>query len=273
VDDLSEIVRLMDALRPWRKELVIVGGWAHRLHRLHPWAGKPAYAPIRTRDADVAFSLESAPRGDIRSALLAAGFTESLSSEHRPPISEYRLGEEDGGFYAEFLAPLKGSGSKRNGAEDATVERAGVTAQKLRHLDLLLMQPFEVRLDDRVDSALAKPTDVLIANPVSFIAQKLLIRRARKPEKQAQDVLYIHDTIELFAGRLGDLHTLWRKDVSPELHRKTTKKLEQLREEQFGNVDDVMRLAARIPVGRGLTPERMLATCVLGLEELFDGEH
>jgi hypothetical protein len=121
VDDLSGIVRLVNALRPWRKKLVIVGGWAHRLHRLHTWAGNPDYAPIRTRDADVAFSLDSAPRSDIRTALLEAGFTESLSSEHRPPISEYRLGEEVGGSYAEFLAPLRGSGLKRNGDEDATV--------------------------------------------------------------------------------------------------------------------------------------------------------
>jgi hypothetical protein len=272
VDDLSGIVRLVDALRPWRKELVIVGGWAHRLHRLHPWAGKPAYASIRTRDADVAFSLDSAPHGDIRSALLAAGFTESLSSEHRPPISEYRLGEEDGGFYAEFLAPLKGSGLRRNGAEDATVERAGVTAQKLRHLDLLLMQPFEVRLDDRIESTLVKPSDILIANPVSFIAQKLLIRRSRKPDKQAQDVLYIHDTIELFAGRLGELHVVWRDGISAQLHRKTIGALEQLREEQFGKVDDVIRRAARIPVGRSLTPERMLATCALGLAAILEDD-
>jgi hypothetical protein len=55
MDDLFAIARLIDALRPWRKALVIVGGWAHRLHRLHPWAGTPTYAPIRTRDADVAF--------------------------------------------------------------------------------------------------------------------------------------------------------------------------------------------------------------------------
>jgi hypothetical protein len=273
MDDLSGSVSLVNALRPWRKELVIVGGWAHRLHRLHPWAGSPVYAPIRTRDADVAFSLDLAPHGDIRSAPLAAGFTESLSSDHRPPISDYRLGEEDGGFYVEFLAPLKGSELKRNGGEDATVKRAGVTAQKLRYLDLLLMHPFEVRLDDRVDSALAKPADVQIANPVSFIAQKLLIRQARKPEKQAQDVLYIHDTIELFAGRLGELHTLWLEVIRPQLHGKTVKELDQLREAHFGKVDDVMRRATRIPVARGLTPERMLTMCALGLEEMFEGEH
>jgi hypothetical protein len=197
MDDLAAIARLVDALRPWREQLVIVGGWAHRLHRFHPWAGAPDYAPLRTKDADVAFSLDAAPTGDIRSALLAAEFTEVLSGDHRPPIAEYRLGDEHEGFFAEFLAPLKGSGVKRNGAEDATVERAGVTAQKLRHLDLLLTEPLAVRLDAKGGVPLRRPADVLVANPVSFIVQKLLIRRSRKPDKQAQDALYIHDTIEL----------------------------------------------------------------------------
>jgi hypothetical protein len=36
------------------------------------------------KDVDVAFSLDAPPTGDIRSALLAAEFTEVLSGDHRP---------------------------------------------------------------------------------------------------------------------------------------------------------------------------------------------
>ena len=269
MDDLAAMARLVDALRPWRNQLVVVGGWAHRLHCYHPWASAPAYEPLLTKDADLAFSLDAAPTGDIRSALLAAEFREVLSGDHRPPIAEYRLGEEHAGFFAEFLAPLKGGGETRRGIEDATVERAGVTAQKLRHLDLLLIAPMAVRLDANGGVPLKRPADVLLANPVSFIAQKLLIRKSRKPEKQAQDALYVHDTIELFASTLDELNALWHQGVRPTLRRKMIKEVDRLREEQFGRVDDVIRQAARIPVGRTLTPERMQATCAPGLEEIF----
>lgn len=269
MDDLAGIARLIEALHPWREQLVIVGGWAHRLHRFHQWASPPNHAPLRTKDADVAFSMDAALNGDIRSALEAAEFREVLSSDHRPPIAEYRLGDEHGGLFAEFLTPLEGSGVKRHGSEDATVERAGVTAQKLRHLDLLLTQPWRVRLEVDGDVPLEHPADVLLANPVSFIAQKLLIRKLRKPDKQAQDALYIHDTVELFAGKRDELRSLWRDGVRPTLHRRTAANIERLWREQFGRVDDVIRQAARMPVGRSLTAERMQATCALGLEEIF----
>lgn len=269
VDDLDAIARLIDAIRPWRHQLVIVGGWAHRLHRFHPWADPPSHAALRTRDADVAFSLDSPLAGDIRAALEAAEFIEVLSSDHQPPIAEYRLGEDHGGFFVEFLAPLKGSAVKRNGVEDATIKRAGVTAQKLRHLELLLIQPWPVRVDAASGVPIQNSAEILLPNPVSFIAQKLLIRNARTPDKQAQDTLYIHDTIELFAGKREELRSIWRREIRPTLHGKTARTIERLGQERFRAVDDVIRRAARMPVGRSLTPERIQATCALGLEEIF----
>ena len=168
-----------------------------RIHR--------AYAPLRTRDADVAFSLSAPLTGDIAAAMKTAGFQEDFSGDYTPPITQYRLGGDDQGFFAEFLAPLHGSGLKRNGQPDVTFAKAGVTAQKLRHLDLLLVRPWAVRLSNEIGVPVHSPTDVMLANPVSFIAQKLLIQKYRKPEKKAQDALYIHDTLELFGGELPAL--------------------------------------------------------------------
>lgn len=34
-DDLEDFERLVAALKPWLPELVVVGGWAHRLHHEH----------------------------------------------------------------------------------------------------------------------------------------------------------------------------------------------------------------------------------------------
>jgi hypothetical protein len=268
-DEFADIARLIDALRPWLSHLVIVGGWAHRLHRFHPLANPPAYQPLRTRDADVAFSLTAPLEGDIGAALEAADFRQELSGEHTPPITHYRLGGDDQGFYAEFLAPRAGGPLRRDGKPDATVAKAGVTAQKLRHLDILLRHPWRVRLGASVGVPLATPTKVQLPNPVSFIAQKLLIQKHRPPEKKAQDALYIHDTLDLFGRSLEELKAIWLDKLRPNLPSKTTREIERLHREQFGAVSDVIRTATRIPRDRTITPERMQQACSFGLEEIF----
>lgn len=125
MEDSGSFARLIDAIRPWLSHLVIVGGWAHRLHRLHPLANAPQYQPLRTRDADIAFSENAPLDGDLRAALSNADFKEDFSGDDTPPVTHYRLGDEDAGFYAEFLTPLRGDGLKRNGQPDVTMEKAG----------------------------------------------------------------------------------------------------------------------------------------------------
>lgn len=269
MDDLQPIARLIEATRPWLGELVIIGGWAHRFYRFHPRATSPDYLPLLTKDADLAFSLDARLTGDIAAALKDADFKEDLSADHAPPITQYRLGNEDQGFYAEFLTPLRGRGFKRDGSLDATVAKAGVTAQKLRHLDLLLINPWTVHLDATIGVPLATPANVRLASPVSFIAQKLLIRNERRPEKQAQDALYVHDTLELFGSELESLKAEWRERIRPAIPRRTAASVELLYREQFGTVNDVMRTAARIPQDRTLTPERLQAACTYGLDAIF----
>lgn len=269
MDDFASMARLIEAIRPWLGDLVIVGGWAHRLYRFHPQASLPTYQAVQTRDADVAFSLDARLKGDIAAALRKAGFREDFRGENAPPVTQYRLGDEDQGFYAEFLTSLRGSGVKRDGTPDATLAKAGVTAQKLRHLDLLLMQPWTVRLHSTTGVPLATPAEVRLANPVCFVAQKFLIRNERGSDKRAQDVLYIHDTLELFGSDLESLRAEWRETIRPAIPPRIVDKVERLCREQFGAVDDVIRTAARIPQDRTLTPERLQAVCTYGLDAIF----
>ena len=77
-----------------------------------------------------------------------------------------------------------------------TVSKAGITAQKLRHLDLLLEAPWSVRIGPETKVPVERPADLLVPNPLSFIVQKLLIHKRREAEKKAQDILYIHDNHE-----------------------------------------------------------------------------
>jgi hypothetical protein len=107
MEDLTNFTRLIEAIRPWLIHVVIVGGWAHRLHRLHPLATDQAYQPLRTRDVDLAFSPNAPLEGDLSEALDKAGFKEELSGEVTPPVIHYRLGAEDAGFFAEFVTVKK----------------------------------------------------------------------------------------------------------------------------------------------------------------------
>ena len=145
MEGAESFARLVEALRPWLGHLVVAGGWAHRLHRLHPLAHNPGHEPIRTRDVDFALSPRAPLAGDISAALARADFKPAFTGDDAPPVTRYDL-NDDAGFYAEFLVPLEGGEIRRDGRRDVTVSLAGITAQKLRHLDLLLVAPWSVRV-------------------------------------------------------------------------------------------------------------------------------
>lgn len=260
--------RLAVGLAPWLERLVFVGGWAFRLYRLHPRADNPAYRPVVTLDADVAFAEGERLEGSIRQRLEQAGFVESLMGRHDPPISQYTLGDDPSGFYAEFLTPLTGSGRRRSGEPHVTVKQAGVTAQRLRHLGLLLEAPWSVRVG--ADWGLAEELEARIPNPASFLAQRLLIHDQRPAEKKSQDILYIHDTLELFGAEVEALGRLWREELRPTLHVRQQRALALSVNAIFGRLDDRIRDAAVIPADRSLDPERMRQMCLLALGEILE---
>ena len=91
-----------------------------------------------TLDTDVALPVRLEVREqDLRDRLASAGFKERFLGEHQPPATRYRLGEEEGSFYVEFLTPFIGSEHDRDGNLRATTRVAGVTSQNLRYVDLL----------------------------------------------------------------------------------------------------------------------------------------
>lgn len=266
--DLSAFARLVMALEPWLGRIVIVGGWAHRLYRLHPHAQTLEHAPLTTLDADIAIpSTLLIEQSDIRRRLHEAGFNEEFVGMDQPPVTHYRLGAEQGAFYAEFVAPLVGGEYDRRGRRVVTAQVGGITVQRLRHIGLLLEDPWQVDLDLSVVSSWRGV--VRIAHPVRFLAQKLLIHSRRSPSDRAKDILHIQDTLEVFGARLDDLREAWATRVAPQLHQRDAAKIRQAPEVLFGDVSDEIRLATRMAAGRILTPEALRDTCQFALQQVF----
>jgi hypothetical protein len=84
--EIEAFSKLIVALEPWLGEVVLVGGWAHRLYRLDPRARKLDYLPLTTLDGDVAIpSKLKKEESTVRKRLLAAGFLEEFIGGDRPP--------------------------------------------------------------------------------------------------------------------------------------------------------------------------------------------
>jgi hypothetical protein len=268
--ELDHFIRLIEALDPWLDQVVMIGGWAHRLYRLDPRAQHLPYSPLTTLDSDIAVPSEMKVKAQgIRQRLLAAGFQEEFLGDDRPPVTHYHLGEEGGGFYAEFLTPLIGSEYGRGGKRNATSQVGGVSSQKLRYVEILLIRPWSVHLDSAQGYAFAKAKWVQVANPASFLAQKILIQDARGQNDRAKDVLYIHDTIETFGGNLADLREEFTNHIRPKLHVRRVRKVTAAADALFGEVNDSIREAVLMATGRMLSAEALVETCHAGLRKIF----
>jgi hypothetical protein len=267
--ELEPFARLIDALDPWLDQVVIIGGWAHRLYRLDPRAQKLAYAPLTTLDSDIAVpSKIEAKETNIRERLLAAGFREEFIGEDCPPATHYHLGAQKG-FYAEFLTPLVGAAYDRSGKRKATREVGGISSQQIRYIDVLLLLPWRVSLDNAGGYPFEPGKRVQIANPVAYLAQKILNHRDRDPDDRAKDVLYIHDTIETFAGSLAELREVFAKEIGRDLHANQRNAVRGAADALFGSVNDTVRKAVLIAKGRGLVAQALIETCRAGLKAIF----
>lgn len=272
-NDAAHFAHLIDTLSPWLGEVTIVGGWAHRLYRLHPLAQELDYEPLATYDTDVALpSHFETSDEDIRQRLLANDFREELLGDTRPPVAQYHVVSGDSGFYAEFLTPLRGNALRRTGERDATVRIAGVSAQKLRYLEILLQRPWEITIGPGSQYPTTSTRTVRLPNATAFLTQKALIHDRRERADRAKDILYIHDTIETFASHLPELREEWLAFVRPTLHANAVRRVEATAEQIFHTVDDTTREASLIAPNRGLPPERLLEVCRYGWDEIFGSE-
>lgn len=250
----------------------MIGGAAHQLFRRAGPAQATGIPVLRTTDADVAVGVSAAlPSLRMDENLGALGFREELSGEATPPVTRYVL-ESAPEHYIEFIARRPGSGETRSGASPPTRTFAGIVVQLLPHVDLLLAEPWRVELrEDDCFAVEGAPLSLQIVIAASYLAQKLLVLEKRGPAERAKDIVYIHDTLVLFAPYLEQLNTLWRKVETPSSKR--ARKTAELARALGAAVGDDVRNAAQLlrAIERPYRPDAraLVATLDEGLRRVF----
>jgi hypothetical protein len=267
-------VKIVRALGPYLDELVIVGAWCHRLLHFHPLATPPPFPPLMSEDTDVATPERLLPRSpSMGERLQAAGFRASLSGSGPVPASKFYPEDDDKGLYLEFIAPLRGAAYTRTGEPNDTLAIAGITAAKLRYVELLLFEPWKFDLTEQDGFGVGtEAISLQVANPASYLAQKVLaVHRRQQAAKKPKDVLYVHDTLAMFGSSFAELRAQ-AASVLELLPAATLREFHRLRVELFRD-DALLIQAAEIAsaTGRASPPSAstIATVCSLGLENVF----
>ena len=141
-------------------DIVIIGGWAQHLYRRY-FNNPPELSALRTFDIDILFRRPPAvrPHGSIEEALNVAGFEKKIAGDGS---TKFVSREAE----VEFLIPDRGRGD----SGPYRIQELSIGAQSLRHLDMLTMDPIQVRYGRNL---------VAVPDPIRFLFHKLIISKKR----------------------------------------------------------------------------------------------
>jgi hypothetical protein len=210
------LAHVLKTFRQYLNTFVLVGGFAVRLYEFHSRAVPSVARVLRTFDADLATPIARIPIAGKSLAELAeaAGFQPDFRGGNIPPVMKFvpkgavvePVGVDQ--YTIEFLTPMTGAPVSRSGKGLVTSDiQAGVTAQRLRYLDLLLENPWRVSLAGLPGiPEEARTIEVRLPHPGLFIVQKILIsEEANRQDKRPKDMAYIYQVVSLFRRDLTGL--------------------------------------------------------------------
>jgi hypothetical protein len=179
------------AIEPFLDRLVLAGGWVPYIYSRVYGVGLHR-DPLITRDIDLVISrrgfIDSVPPLD--KAIVAAGFRHEFASLDNPPVVKY-VKELDGTIEVEIEFITDAPGQR-----EGTVKIGSVNAQSLRHVGLLLEEPWEVNLNS---IGFDRELIVRVPRPAAYVLHKSLIAGRRRHKKRtAKDLYYIFYTLESF---------------------------------------------------------------------------
>lgn len=203
---------VLRALSLYLDTLVVVGGFAVWFYRFHPRAARTQIVPLRTFDVDLAAppKVRRVAGRSLSELVATAGLRPTFLGDHTAPVMRFFPTQESARteqrppeqYCMEFLTPLVGGRVDRAGGAVTTKEiQKGVTAQRLRYLDLLMVESWRVPLavlpgmGGRVDERIR----VKLPHPGLFVVHKVLVSgEVGRREKRAKDMAFIYEVLALF---------------------------------------------------------------------------
>jgi hypothetical protein len=198
------MLHVVRSLGPYRQEVVLVGGCANALYRHHRHASAITGQPLATLDLDLATPSKLPTRDlTLRLSLANAGLLPLPENQRTNKYKTVSTANET----LELLCPTIGISKAIRDQSPSLVEiQLGSTAEALDYMDILFAFPWTLDLRDAPPLGVTEDLQVRIPNPVSYIMQKVLIRRQRKtPAKRAKDSYYIYEIAVLFRNALPAL--------------------------------------------------------------------
>jgi hypothetical protein len=170
----------------------------------------------------------------VHKSLSEIDLEEEFTGNCSPPLVKYFPKDRKPPMYVEFLTPLHGSETKR-GVPDITQNiQSDLPAQKLRFLDLLLKNPWEISTSS-VPAFKENPKLVVkIPHPSMFIMQKILISERRTGKSRPKDFAYIYQTLAYLRDDSEILAKEYKVLVDNPEWKKWYKRFIRLSKEIFG---------------------------------------
>lgn len=267
----AQIEPVIRALEPVLPSAIVIGGWAHHLHHEHPFARPRSEEALQTLDLDVALGAEASRATDLNlmERFSSAGFEYEHTGSEFVESGHFRS-LADRTFTVQLLTARRGSGTRRDGTPIRSLRVGGTPVEVLRGLDLLEADPWRARWQ----SATGGTYEVAVCHPTAFLLGKLLLTRtqSRPSRRRAKDLLYVADTLALFAGNWE--HLLREAPSLPARVRpKLWADLQVAREESLRPTSDELQFALRMaPESAGTRPQAasdFAEFCRSGLEPVF----
>lgn len=235
-EEIKFLYRVLSAIRPNLKDFVLVGGFASYLYQFHDRAKPTNLSSLLTYDIDLASGGKIRVRGgkSVHQSLLEIGLEEEFTGNCTPPLVRYFPKDRKPPIYVEFLTPLHGSEIKR-GVSDITENiQSDLSAQKLRFLDLLLKNPWEINTSSVPAFSKYSKLVVKIPHPSMFIMQKILISERRTGKSRPKDFAYIYQILAYLRDDSEILAKEYKVLIDNPEWKKWYKRFIRLSEEIFG---------------------------------------
>jgi len=235
-EEIEFLYRVLSAIRPNLKDFVLVGGFASYLYQFHDRAKPTNLSPLLTYDIDLASGGKIPVRGgkSVHQSLSEIGLKEEFTGNCTPPLVRYFPKDKKPSLYVEFLTPLYGSEVKR-GVSDITENiQPDLSAEKLRFLDLLLKNPWEMNTSSVPAFNKYPKLVVKIPRPSMFIMQKILIFRRRTNKSRPKDFAYIYQILAYLREDLEVIAKEYKVLIDNPEWKKWYKRFIRLSKEIFG---------------------------------------